>query len=208
MNERNENVGLAGWLFADLTLVLMFIFLAVGFVLTVQAADDEIESAQPSSTTTTTTLKSFTSTSSTTTTTTVKICPGIEPLGVDNRQKGLRLSFVTGTPEQQQQLRDSINAHLDAAIGLRLAEQGLQSVDPATISVGYILVYGGTGGGTIDSGRQRAQRFIDQIDQLMPERFIGAAGGGIEGRNFYHSGSTDEIWIEYFPRVPVLDGDC
>jgi hypothetical protein len=205
MNDGDESIGLAGWLFADLLLALMFVFLAIGFVI---EADGLAEEEQVAAATTTTTTTTTTTLPPSSTTTTVKICPGIEPLGAnENRQRDLRLDYLTdGTAEEQQQLRDEINDFLNDRIGIRLREQGIDNVDPSSVTVGYMLVFGGTGGGSISSGKARAQQFLDGIGALMPERFPG--GSDTLGRAFYHSGSAREIEIEYFPRVPVIDGDC
>ena len=198
---------LAGWLFADVLLVLVLVGLA-GTELRTDASSAGEEGA--ASTTTTTTTKTTTTTIPlSSTTTTVKICPGIEPLGEgENRQTGLRLDYLTGgDPGEQQQLRDEINAFLNDRIGIRLQEKGIEGVDPASVQIGYMLVFGGTGGGSISSGKARAQQFIDGIGDLMPERFASSAFGGL-GRDFYHTGSAREIEIEYFPKVPDVGGDC
>ena len=88
-----------------------------------------------------------------------------------------------------------------------MQQKGIEGVDPASVQIGYMLVFGGTGGGSISSGKARAQQFIDGIGDLMPERFASSAFGGL-GRDFYHTGSTREIEIEYFPKVPDIGGDC
>ena len=43
MTDGDESIGLAGWLFADLLLALMFVFLAIGFVI---EADTERQRVQ------------------------------------------------------------------------------------------------------------------------------------------------------------------
>ena len=70
-----------------------------------------------------------------------------------------------------------------------------------------MLVFGGTGTGSIADGQARAQEFLDGIGELMPDRFPTSESTSL-GRAFYHRGPTREIHVEYFPRVPVVDGGC
>jgi hypothetical protein len=207
----DDGAGLSGWLFADLLLALSVVFLAIVTTVGGGAADDSLavgtesslvegEPGEPGRVTTT-------STTTTTTTTEpetgvgdgLNVCPGIESPGED-------MAHVMRIGMTDDELVREIDTFLNQRIGARLAAKGLESIDPQTIGVGYVLSYAGVNERTRpeeDRARGRAAAFVARMQRLMPERFIGS-----DSRPSFSNRPASEIQLLYFPRVPSVAENC
>ncbi len=210
MTNNNESLGLAGWLFADLLLGLVVIFLAIGYVF---PGDDSSEAA-PTTTTSTTTTTTTITTTTTTTTLAIASCESIDPPEGDTKYKddperkedelkqaNIDLDWAYNDPDR---LREEIENFLNPLIKVRLVNEGLHDIKPEDIKIGYVLV--GIGAGLNPSRAEereaiaRAEDFIEQLGVVMPDRFERISGQASWGRN-----TRNNIVLRYFPRVPSTD---
>ena len=202
MTNNNESLGLAGWLFADLLLGLVVIFLAIGYV---SPGDDSSEAA-PTTTTSTTTTTTITPTTTTTTTTTTTLCPGIESPGEGLKQVGIEIDWAYNDKDQ---FRRVVGEFLNKGIEARLAKKGLAQIESEKIGVGYVLAWAGAGGNPSraeeQAARDRAVAFIRQLGVVMPDRFKEFEEGEIKGRPGWARWSKSLIEVWYFPKLPSTD---
>lgn len=188
--------GLAGWLFADLLLVIAIVFIGS----TVDRTGNLVASA--------------TSTTSTTTTTTTlpvveepddisedAICPGIDPPRDD-------LVQVVDMFGDQDRLVGDVSEFLNTRIAGRLAERNLTGrVDPSQVSVGFLYVYAGTAGNTPSDereARRNATVFVERLIEAIPDRF----GNSDHIPSYSRSLGPGQARVLYFPRVPQLGANC
>ena len=209
MASESNTASLAGWLFADLLLVLSIVFIGaqIDQRVTPEVLADLAESVDQTSTTSTTAVTTSTTTVpvETTTTTTAPeepdICPGIDPPGEDLKQ-------VVDIYADDDSLMDQINSFLDERIAARLDDRGLSEfVEAGDVSVGFILVYVGPSGPTRDeevAATRAASAFAIRLTELMPERF----GNSDHSAGYTRSLGPTQANVSYFPRVPQLGGTC
>ena len=200
---------MAGWLFADLMLVLTVVFL--GQVRDSGASLDEL----PVVDLTTTSTTSTTSTSTTTTvvirnevaTTTTEpevepaVCPGIDPPGDD-------LVQVVNRVASDDALVLEVQSFLNERIAVRLDERALGDfVSASEVSVGFLLVYAGTPGPTRadeSQAKRNAAALVERLEALMPDRFSNLGSRPSFSRNI----GPAQARLEYFPRVPQVGISC
>ena len=188
--------GLAGWLFADLLLVIAIVFIG-----------SSVDRTGISATATTST------TTSTTTTTTIPesevqeseteepICPGIDP------PRGDLVQVVDMFGDQSRLVRE-VSEFLDTRIAARLAERNLTGrVDPSGVSVGFLYVYAGTSGNTPsdeNTARRNATVFVERLLEVLPDRFANSD----HIPSYSRSLGPSQARVLYFPRVPQPGGNC
>ena len=203
MTNNNESLGLAGWLFADLLLGLVVIFLAIGYVFPGDDSSEAAPTTTTSTTTTTTTTPTTTTTTIplTTTTSTIAWCDGIESPREDLKQRNINRNWAYNDPGR---LIEEIDEFLNPRIKSRLKDKRLTHFESEKIRIGYVLVWAGAGPDpTRDEERgatKQARDFIEKLEEIMPERFKNIDGRASWGRN-----SVGSISMWYFPRIPSTD---
>lgn len=204
MSGESNAGGLAGWLFADLLLVLSVVFLGAQLDSRADPEDLVPPSEEVAATTSTTTTTTTTTTVPSTTTTEPdgpSICPGIDPPGDDLKQ-------VVDIYASDDVIRAQIESFLDERIAARLRDRGLDGfVDPAEVSVGFILAYVGPAGPSREeeaAATRAAAAFAQRLVEIMPERF----GNSDNSSGFTRSLGPSQASVSYFPRVPQLGASC
>ena len=202
---------MAGWLFADLMLVLTVVFLgqvrdAGSSLEDLPAGDIASTSTSTTSTTTTTTTTTVVIETEKTTTTTEPevepaVCPGIDPPGDD-------LVHVVDRLAADDDLVLDVQSFLNERIAVRLDERGLGDfVAASDVSIGFLLIYAGTPGPTRadeSQAKRNAAALVERLEALMPDRFSNLGSRPSFSRNI----GPAQARLEYFPRVPQVGLSC
>ncbi|CAB4887861.1 unannotated protein [freshwater metagenome] len=164
----DDPTGLAGWLYTDLMLGLVVVFLGSVTFMTARAPDPPAI-AEPAATTTTTT-----------TTTTTVAGPPPDPCSLQTDKHRIRLSINASDPA----VVDSFNSQLNEII--------LASGLPADTRVGFSVVFGG--GNDETAATALANRFFQRLLMIAPDRF----GAQLSLAFFNTGLSTDRADIDVF----------
>lgn len=176
-----DPMGLVGWVFADLLLGLVIVFLAT------QPGDPDAGVADVATTTPVTT----TSTTTTTTTTPVDDTPP----GVDSQFRCLRIQTDPGRLDDPPGPElDAYVAQLVSELEVRLAEQALTGR-----RAGIVLLFGTDANSGV--GRRYAELFDQQVVSRLPDTFGGAARRSFWGGGPGEGAPTGSIELNIYPLV-------
>lgn len=167
-----DTVGFAGWLYADLFLLLFVVGLAMSVVL---KDASEVVPPRPTTTTTTTTVAG----AAETTTTTLPPCSTLLNTNEDptsnSFDQGIYIELKATMPDET----------LVTEFMNQLSEQSakypeLTNVAPEDIELGFIIVYGGNDNDdelVRGIGKEVARTVIDRLRVLMPDTFLDSSTG-------------------------------
>jgi hypothetical protein len=164
-----DAIGIVGWLYADLFLLLFVVGLAMSVLL------KDADAIVPTITTTTTTLPEASSESTTTTTTLPCQLLVTANSGSSDFKEGIYVEIDSNL--RGEDLENSFIEQLSREI---VDYPEIANVDPRSVPFGFVLVYGGndTGQQIIDGiGHAIGYEVVDRVEEAIPENFRNGESG-------------------------------
>jgi hypothetical protein len=198
----DETAGLAGWMYTDLLLGLVVVFLgAVAF--TIKQPDDSAEAGGPTTTPTSSTTTTTTSPAVTTTTLPVELCTTLyAPAGAEEEKKNGIWFEVPAKGSSEQLVAEfglGLTSEIDAE-NARLTDG--RFIDPTDPRIGLIIAWGGFPADSDPNvGAETARNVVDRLRFSLPETLGSSVVRYVGTRTV----SNGRVGLEIYP---LLEGPC